>query len=64
MNTIHPQTQLLRVKTPPATQPLMFGDFVAGVYHAWGQRKAKGIVKLAIKTHLIVFQGTERFEVS
>jgi hypothetical protein len=43
---------------------LTFGDFVEGVYHAWGERKAKGIVKLAIKMHLIEFRGGDRFVVS
>jgi hypothetical protein len=43
---------------------LTFGDFVAGVYDTWGTRKAKGIVKLAIKMHVIEFRGTERFEIS
>jgi hypothetical protein len=43
---------------------LTFGDFVAGVYHTWGKRKAKGIIDLAIKMHVIKFRGTERFVVS
>lgn len=42
---------------------LTFGDFVADVYHIWGARKAKGIVKLAIKMRVIEFRGTERFVV-
>jgi hypothetical protein len=37
---------------------------VAGVYHTWGERKAKGIVQLAIKSHVIEFRGTELFVVS
>jgi hypothetical protein len=52
------------MKTHPKRHPLTFGDFVAGVYHTWGRRKGIGIVKLAIKMHLIEFLGTERFEVS
>jgi hypothetical protein len=52
------------MKAHPKMRPLTFGDFVAGVYHAWGKRKAAGIVKLAIKMHLIEFRGTERFEVA
>ena len=27
---------------------LKFGDFVAGAYRAWGKRRAKGLVRLAI----------------
>jgi hypothetical protein len=49
------------MKTNSTKKPLTFGDFVAGVYHAWGKRKAKGIVKLAIKMNLIEFRGTERY---
>jgi hypothetical protein len=40
---------------------MTFGDFVAGVYGVWGRRKAKGVVKLAIKMHLIEFRGADRF---
>jgi len=43
---------------------LTFGDFVAGVYHAWGERQAIGIVRLAIEVHVIEFRGTERFIIS
>jgi hypothetical protein len=43
---------------------LTFGDFVAGVYQTWGQRRAKGIIALAIKVHVIEFRGTERFVIS
>ena len=28
------------------------------MYRAWGKRKAKGIVKLAVKMHIIEFRGT------
>jgi hypothetical protein len=41
-------------------KPLTFGDFVEGVYETWGQRKAKGIVHLAVKVHLVEFCGPER----
>jgi hypothetical protein len=55
-------------KTGPMTvssnRPLTFGDFVAGVYHAWGARRAKGIIDLAIKAHVIEFRGKERFVIS
>jgi hypothetical protein len=51
-------------KAQPLKQPLTFGDFVAGVYHAWGRRRATGIIDLAIKVHMIEFRGPERFVVS
>jgi hypothetical protein len=52
------------MKIRPKEKMLTFGDFVAGVYSAWGRRKAKGVVKLAIKMHLIEFLGRDRFVVS
>ena len=47
-------------KVRPKTQPLTFGDFVAGVYHTFGKRRAKGVVHLACALHLIEFHGTNR----
>jgi hypothetical protein len=41
--------------------PLTFGEFVAGAYHTWGKRKAKGIVQLVLELQMIKFRGTERF---
>ncbi|MGD0816207.1 MAG: hypothetical protein ABSA83_21655 [Verrucomicrobiota bacterium] len=52
------------MKAQPMGRPLTFGDFVAGVYNTWGKRKAKGVIQLAIKSHVIEFRGTERFVVS
>jgi hypothetical protein len=45
-------------------KPLTFGDFVAGVYHIWGEREAIGIVRLAIEAHVVEFRGKERFMIS
>ena len=45
-------------------KPLTFGDFVAGVYHTWGKRRAIGIIQLAIKSRMIEFCGIERVEIS
>jgi hypothetical protein len=39
---------------------LKFGEFVAGAYRAWGRRRAKGLVRLAISTGLVQFRGRER----
>ena len=44
----------------PKGRPLTFGDFVAGVYHTCGKRRAKGIVQLAVALHLVEFRGPER----
>ena len=42
---------------------MTFGDFVAGVFRAWGPRKAESMVKFAIKMRLIEFVATDRFVV-
>jgi hypothetical protein len=40
---------------------LTFGEFIACVYDGCGRRKAKGLVRLAIKAHLIEFRGHDRY---
>ena len=50
-------------KVRPKTQPLTFGDVVAGVYQHCGKRRAKGVVHLACALHLIEFHGTNRIEI-
>jgi len=45
-------------------KPLTFGDFVAGSYRAWGKRRAGGIIRLALKSHLVEFRGQQRYEIS
>ena len=52
------------MKTDCSKKPLTLGEFVAGVYEAWGNRKARGIVRLAIKARLIEFRGKHRFMIS
>ena len=42
----------------------MFGDFVAGAYRAWGRRRAKGLVWLALNAGLVEFVGRERVVIS
>jgi hypothetical protein len=51
-------------KAYPGEKPLTFGDFVAGGYRAWGKRRANGIIRLAIKSHIIEFRGKLRFVIS
>ena len=43
---------------------LTFGDFVAGAYRAWGRRRAKGLVWLAINAGLVRFRGEQRCLIS
>jgi hypothetical protein len=43
---------------------MTFGDFIAGAYRAWGRRRAKGLVWLAVKAQLVMFQGRQRRAIS
>jgi hypothetical protein len=45
-------------------KPLTFGDFVASSYRLWGKRNAEGIIRLALKAHLVEFCGQQRFVIS
>jgi hypothetical protein len=56
--------QKLPMKAHSTNKPLIFGEFVAGVYRTWGKRRAKGIVQLAVALNLIEFRGTKRFVIS
>jgi len=56
--------QVSQTKVRSSMKPLTFGDFVAGAYRTWGERKAKGIVRLAVEVNLIKFRGSERFVIS
>jgi hypothetical protein len=48
----------------PKKKPLTFGDFVAGSCRAWGERRAVGIIRLAIKARWIEFGGERRLVIS
>jgi hypothetical protein len=52
------------MKTNQKNKSLTFGEFVADVYHVWGEHKAKGIVKLAVNMRLIEFRGKKWFVIS
>ena len=39
---------------------LTFGDFIAATSRAWGARKARGLLRLALNSHIIVFRGRQR----
>jgi hypothetical protein len=43
---------------------LTFGDFIAAAYRAWGRRRAKGLVRLAVNAGLVEFRGKRRFLIS
>jgi hypothetical protein len=59
MNTPHPSLSPA-TKAFPGKRPLTFGEFVAGGYSAWGKRRAMGIIRLAVKSHMIEFRGQQR----
>ncbi len=52
------------MKAHPGKKPLTFGDFVAGGYRAWGKRRAEGIIRLAVKSHMIEFRGQQHIVIS
>jgi len=51
------QPMLRAMKTHNIRKHLTFGEFVERVYDACGKRKAGGIVRLALKAHLIEFRN-------
>ena len=64
MNATHLSALSLATKAHSGKQPLTFGDFVAGSYRAWGKRKAMGIIRLAVKSHMIEFRDHQRIVIS
>ena len=54
------------MKTRPngKQRALRFGDFIAAAYRAWGERRAKGLVRLAFSARLVVFREPQRFVIS
>jgi hypothetical protein len=51
-------------KTDTQKPALTFGDFISASYRAWGAHRAKGLVRLAVNSHLVVFQGRQRFVIT
>jgi hypothetical protein len=51
----------MTTKTSCKKRVLMFGEFIAAAYRAWGRRKAGELVQVAVNAHLVVFQGRQRF---
>jgi hypothetical protein len=52
------------MKTHSKKKPPTLGEFITHVYDVCGERKASGLVQLAIKTGLVEFHGQHRFVVS
>lgn len=51
-------------QTPHKRWALTLGEFCASVYHACGRKKAKGMVRLAMKARLVEFRRPRRFMIS
>jgi hypothetical protein len=43
---------------------LKFGELIAAVYNVCGKRRARGIVRLAVNAHVVVFRGHRHFVIS
>ena len=54
----------MTVKSDDKTKVLTFGDFVVAAYEAWGRRRANELVRRAVNTHLVQFQGGQRVLIS
>ena len=52
------------MKTNSTKKPPTLGEFITRVYDDCGERKAKGIVRLALMAHLIEFRGQKRVVIS
>lgn len=52
------------MKTIRDKKSLTFGDLIAATYRVWGAHRAKGVVRLAVNAHLVVFRGQQRLVIS
>ena len=50
----------MTVKTNDTDRAVTFGGFIAGAYRACGERRAKGLVCLAVNARLVEFRGPQR----
>ena len=49
------------MKSNHKKKALTFSDFIAATYRAWGARRARGVVRLALNAHFVLFRGQQRF---
>jgi hypothetical protein len=54
----------MTMKTNDTKRAMTFGDFIAGAYGAWGTRRAKGLIRLALNAQLVEFRGPQRLVIS
>jgi hypothetical protein len=51
-----------RSTKPDATRKVLaFGDLITAVYENCGKASANGLLRFAINTHLVEFEGADRF---
>ena len=43
---------------------LTFGELIAAIYSISGNRRARGIVRLAVNAKVVVFRGDHRYLIS
>ncbi len=44
------------MKASHTKRSVRFGDLIAAVYEACGRRKARGVLRLALSSHLVIFR--------
>ena len=59
-----PYVHAMKINHNHKQKTLTLGEFIASVYDAYGNHKARGIVRLAIKAHLVEFRGQQRLVIS
>jgi hypothetical protein len=52
------------IKTNGKQRGLVFGDFIVAAYEAWGRRKARWLVRLAVNAQLVEFHGGQLFVIT
>jgi hypothetical protein len=52
------------MKTNAKNKVWTLGDFIAAAYRAWGVRRAKGLVWLAVNARLVEFQEPQCLVIS
>ena len=52
------------MKISQKSKPLTYGEFIMAVHDECGKRKARGIVRLAVKPHVIGVRAQQRFVIS
>ena len=52
------------MKPGPTKTGMTFGGLIANFYNAYGERNAKGVLRLAVKANLVAFRRPNRYVVS